>query len=139
MEDAKGTEAMTNTDKLEPVDRRQLEVQGEALEAVEKTYGIWQSLKLNKAALVYSTQDPSSTLTSAYNNLVLAAYLCAATYVSDSLMTRCSSTDISRRATTQSQMARPWPFHPLNYISAVIILSGKFYICHQYGLPYGVR
>jgi hypothetical protein len=52
MEDTKSIEAMTHTETQESVNRRQLEVQGEALEAVEKAHGIWQSLKLNKAALV---------------------------------------------------------------------------------------
>lgn len=53
MEGAKSIGAVTHT-KVKSVDRRQLEVQGEALEAVEKTYGIWKSVKLNKHALVYS-------------------------------------------------------------------------------------
>jgi hypothetical protein len=56
MEDAK---AMRHTEKLESVNQRQLEVQGEALQVVEKSYGIWQSLKMNKTALLYSTQSHS--------------------------------------------------------------------------------
>jgi hypothetical protein len=67
--------------KEKSVDRRQLEFQGEALEAVERTYGIWKSVKLNKHALVYSMQDSPFTRAPTDNNLVLTAYLCAATYV----------------------------------------------------------
>jgi hypothetical protein len=51
MEDAK---AMRHTEKLDSVNQRQLEVRGEALQVVERTYGIWQSLKMNKTALLYS-------------------------------------------------------------------------------------
>lgn len=60
---------MRHMEKLESVNQRQLEVQGEALEVVERTYGIWQSLKMNKTALLY----------------MLAAYLCAATYGYDTI------------------------------------------------------
>jgi hypothetical protein len=40
MENAKSIDAVRRKEKLKSVNRRQLEVQGEALEAVEKTYGI---------------------------------------------------------------------------------------------------
>jgi hypothetical protein len=56
MEEVKSNETVIKNEKMRSVDRRQLEVQGEALEAVEKTYGIWQSVKLSKHALVYSMQ-----------------------------------------------------------------------------------
>jgi len=82
MEEAKSIESATQRDEVRSVDRRQLEVQGEALEAVEKTYGIWQSVKLSKHALVYSMQMSYCTRPSAYIITVFPAYLCAATYVS---------------------------------------------------------
>ncbi|PMD44964.1 MFS general substrate transporter [Hyaloscypha variabilis F] len=69
MEEVKSNETVIKNEKMRSVDRRQLEVQGEALEAVEKTYGIWQSVKLSKHALVY----------------MVAAYLCAATYGYDTI------------------------------------------------------
>lgn len=52
MEDPKPMAGQTV--KPASVNQRQLEVQGEALETVEKTYGIWQSVRLHKKALVYS-------------------------------------------------------------------------------------
>jgi len=82
MVEAKSVETMTQVEKVRSVDQWQLEVQGEALEAVEKTYGIWQSVKLSKHALVYSMLISPSSRAPAYNILVLAAYLCVATYVS---------------------------------------------------------
>jgi hypothetical protein len=81
MENAKSIDAVRRKEKLKSVDRRQLKVQGEALETVEKTYGIWKSVKLNKHALVYSMQDSPFTRAPTDNKLVLTAYLCAATYV----------------------------------------------------------
>jgi hypothetical protein len=78
---AGSVDAVRRKEKLKSVDRRQLEVQGEALEAAKKTYGIWKSVKLNKHALVYSMQDSPFTRAPTDNNLVLTAYLCAATYV----------------------------------------------------------
>ena len=81
MGNAGSVDAVRCKEKLKSVDRRQLKVQGEALEVVEKAYGIWKSVKLNKHALVYSMQDSSFTRAPTDNNLVLTAYLCAATYV----------------------------------------------------------
>jgi hypothetical protein len=81
MENTGSVDAVRRREKLKSVDRRQLEVQGEALEAVEKTKRIWKSVKLNKHALVYSMQNSPFTRASTDNKLVLTAYLYAATYV----------------------------------------------------------
>ena len=59
---AGSVDAVRRKEKLKSVDRRQLEVQGEALEAVKKTYGIWKSVKLNKHALVYSASEVGEVL-----------------------------------------------------------------------------
>jgi hypothetical protein len=83
MENTKSIDGVRHAEKAKSVDRRQLEAQGEALEAVENTYGIWKSVKLNKHALVYSmTNSCSVSVDAADSAIVLAAYLCAATYVS---------------------------------------------------------
>lgn len=39
---------------LDDSEQRQLALEGEALEALEKTYGIWQSVKASKLCLLYS-------------------------------------------------------------------------------------
>lgn len=58
MEDAKSIAVVRSAQELDSVAQRELALQGEALEALEKTYGIWQSVKLHKTALVYSSLDP---------------------------------------------------------------------------------
>lgn len=100
VEGVKPIEAMEQTVELDSREQRQLALQGEALEALEKTYGIWQSVKLHKTALVYSTLKSTFQNTSTYNDLVLAAYSCAATYVSNSSLVGRTAIDISSRATT---------------------------------------
>jgi hypothetical protein len=57
MESLKAIEDVGHTVELDSREQRQLALQGEALEALEKTYGIWQSVKLHKTALVYSTLE----------------------------------------------------------------------------------
>lgn len=42
--------------------QEQLVLQGEALEALEKTHGIWQSVKANKASLLFSAFNAPSHL-----------------------------------------------------------------------------
>jgi hypothetical protein len=83
MEDAGPIAVVRSAEELDTVAQRQVALQGEALEALEKTYGIWQSVKLHKTALAYSLFNLGFDAIPAYSGLVLAGYLCAATYVSD--------------------------------------------------------
>lgn len=63
-------------------EQKQLVLQGEALEALEKTYGIWQSMKENRFSLLYSMLLCGFYLEGfTKDNIVLAAYSCAAVYV----------------------------------------------------------
>lgn len=55
---------LSNAQHVEHSDQsaqEQLALQGEALEALEKTYGIWQSVKANKVSLLFSTFNLPST------------------------------------------------------------------------------
>ena len=54
MEDVKLVEVEVRHMERSIHSTEQLTLQGEAIEALEKTYGIWQSIINNKAALAYS-------------------------------------------------------------------------------------
>lgn len=76
-----------HTEFLNHTSMEQLVREGEALEASEKSLGIWQSMRQHKRALLYSKssisvrQHVNSDALTNYT-LVLAAYSCAAVYVS---------------------------------------------------------
>ena len=56
MEDTKPIEGVRHKEELDS-GWQQLSFQGKALEELEKTYGIWRSVKLHRIALVYSILD----------------------------------------------------------------------------------
>lgn len=74
--------------------QEELARQGEELEALEKTYGVWVSCKQNKLALVYSTITCSLFPAPKLIVSVLAAYSCAAAWVSVTTPLRNPSSDL---------------------------------------------
>lgn len=99
--------------------QEQLARQGEALEALEKTYGIWQSFKRNKRVVVYS---------------IALDQLCSGHQLT-SLQHWPPTHVLQFMAMIQLPIRLPWLFHPLIFISAVMMPSKIPYTC----LPYGPR